>query len=87
MAELEDGSGCWAGIHPKTVVGHVHLQVAHLLETFRFYTDLIGFRVQAGNHSAAFLSAGNYHHHLGLNTWIGRGAPTPPPSAAPVTRL
>lgn len=67
-------------IHPKTTIGHIHLTVADLDRSLAFYRDLLGFEVtmQRGD-SAVFLSAGGYHHHLGLNTWAGKGAAPPPP--------
>lgn len=66
-------------IHPETTIGHVHLTVSDLDRALAFYRDLLGFEVTAryGDH-AVFLSAGGYHHHIGLNTWAGKGA-TPPP--------
>lgn len=67
-------------IHPKVSIGHVHLTVSDLDRSLAFYRDLLGFEVTAHyGSSAVFLSAGGYHHHIGLNTWAGRGA-TPPPS-------
>jgi catechol 2,3-dioxygenase len=64
-------------IHPQTTIGHVHLKVANLERAVKFYTEVLGFEVQQRlGDSAAFLSAGGYHHHLGLNTWESRnGAP------------
>lgn len=66
-------------IHPQTVIGHVHLKVSDIQRAVQFYTDVLGFEVQSlwGN-SAAFLSAGGYHHHLGLNTWESQGGSPPP---------
>ena len=63
---------------PGTRVGHVHLKVADLERSIAFYRDVLGFEEQQrfGN-SAAFLSAGGYHHHLGLNTWESRGGQPP----------
>jgi catechol 2,3-dioxygenase len=67
-------------IHPQTMIGHVHLKVADLDRAVKFYTEVIGLElVQRVGSSAAFLSAGGYHHHLGLNTWESRGGPPPAP--------
>lgn len=67
-------------IDPGTRIGHVHLKVADMERSLRFYRDVLGFEVmqQVGS-SAAFLSAGGYHHHLGLNTWESAGGKPPPP--------
>lgn len=64
---------------PLTRIGHVHLRVSDLGRSIRFYRDVIGLEVtQRFGDSAAFLSAGGYHHHVGLNTWDSRGgAPAP----------
>lgn len=65
--------------HPETMIGHVHLTVADLDRSLGFYRDLLGFEVTTRyGDSAVFLSAGGYHHHIGLNTWAGKGV-TPPP--------
>jgi len=65
--------------HPETIIGHVHLHVADLERSLAFYRDMLGFEITARyGDSAVFLSAGGYHHHIGLNTWAGKGA-TPPP--------
>lgn len=67
-------------VPPETVVGHVHLKVADLDRAIRFYSDVLGFQVmQRIGGSAAFLSAGGYHHHIGLNTWESAGGSPPPP--------
>jgi catechol 2,3-dioxygenase len=67
-------------IHPETRVGHVHLKVADLDRAIAFYSGLLGFDVtQRYGAQAAFLSAGGYHHHIGLNTWESLGATPPPP--------
>jgi len=67
-------------VHPETRIGHVHLKVADLDRAIKFYGDLLGFDLmQRYGTQAAFLSAGGYHHHLGLNTWESKGG-TPPPS-------
>ena len=66
-------------VHPETKIGHVHLTVADLDRALSFYRDVLGFDVTARyGRDAVFLSAGGYHHHIGLNTWAGRGAPRPP---------
>lgn len=68
------------GIHPQTRVGHVHLKVADIDRAIDFYAGLIGFDVtQKFGTQAAFLSAGGYHHHIGLNTWDSLGGSAPPP--------
>ena len=67
----------------RTVMGHVHLKVAAVAQTVVFYRDVLGFALMAQLGSqAAFLAAGDYHHHLGANTWESRGAPPPPPGSA-----
>jgi len=66
-------------IHPRTRIGHVHLTVSDLERSLAFYRDALGFEITARyGPDAVFLSAGGYHHHIGLNTWAGRGAPRPP---------
>lgn len=65
---------------PATRVGHVHLKVSDLDRAIAFYSGVLGFEVmQHYGRQAAFLSAGGYHHHIGLNTWESLGAPPPPP--------
>jgi catechol 2,3-dioxygenase len=72
-----------APIHPAVRVGHVHLRVADLERSLAFYRDGLGFGVVADGRAigldAAFLAAGDYHHHIGLNTWESAGASPPPP--------
>jgi catechol 2,3-dioxygenase len=66
-------------IHPQVRIGHVHLKVANLDRALRFYCDVLGFELtQRFGPGAAFVSAGGYHHHIGLNTWESRGGPPPP---------
>ena len=60
-------------------VGHMHLHVGDVDEGLAFYRDLLGFEEQANLGSAAFVSAGGYHHHLGFNVWKGRDIASPPP--------
>ncbi len=62
-------------------IGHVHLKVADVPRAASFYRDSLGLEEQATMPSAAFLSAGGYHHHIGLNSWQSRGAQPPPPGA------
>ena len=67
-------------IHPDTRVGHVHLKVADLDRAIAFYSGLLGFGLtQRFGSQAAFLAAGGYHHHIGLNTWESKGGTAPPP--------
>jgi catechol 2,3-dioxygenase len=66
-------------IDPGVRIGHVHLKVADLERSIAFYHGVLGFDVvQRMGDGAAFLSAGGYHHHIGLNTWESRGGPPPP---------
>lgn len=70
-------------IPPQTRIGHVHLKVSDLQRSLDFYCGLLGFdKVMAYGDQAAFISAGGYHHHIGLNTWHSKGAP-PAPEYAP----
>jgi catechol 2,3-dioxygenase len=66
-------------IPAETRIGHVHLKVADLDRAIHFYRDLLGFDLLFNRSSAAFLSAGGYHHHIGLNTWESQGGPPPAP--------
>ena len=67
-------------IDPRVGVGHVHLKVADLDRAVAFYRDVLGFEeTMRYGAQAAFLSAGGYHHHIGLNTWESAGGPPPPP--------
>ena len=69
-------------IHPDVRIGHVHLKVADLDRALHFYRDVLGFELtQRYGGEAAFLSAGGYHHHIGLNTWDSAGG-KPPPSGS-----
>src|SRR6188472_2663633 len=69
-----------APVDPGTRIGHVHLKVADLDRAIAFYGGVLGFELQQKYGSqAAFLSAGGYHHHIGLNTWESRGGTPPPP--------
>ncbi len=69
-------------IHPETRIGHVHLKVADLERSLRFYCGVLGFELtQKFGSEAAFISAGGYHHHIGLNTWESAGGSPPPPGS------
>ena len=67
-------------IDPRVDIGHVHLKVSDIERALSFYRDVLGFEVmQQYGDQAAFVSAGGYHHHIGLNTWESKGASPPPP--------
>lgn len=67
-------------IHPGVRIGHVHLKVSDLDRALAFYHGVLGFEItQRYGRQAVFLSAGGYHHHIGLNTWDSEGASPPPP--------
>lgn len=69
-------------VDPGVGIGHVHLKVADLERSIAFYRGVLGFELtQRLGDSAAFLAAGGYHHHIGLNTWESRGGSPPPPGA------
>ncbi len=69
-------------IDPGVRIGHVHLKVADLDRSLAFYCDVLGFELTGRmGTQAAFVSAGGYHHHIGLNTWHSRGGSPPPPEA------
>ncbi|RWZ54630.1 VOC family protein [Halobacillus fulvus] len=69
----------WQGLPAGTVMGHIHLHVSHLERAKAFYTDGLGFDIVSRlGDQALFISSGKYHHHIGLNTWAGVGAPEPP---------
>lgn len=66
-------------IDPRVDIGHVHLKVANLERAIAFYSGVLGFEItQRYGQQAAFLSAGGYHHHIGLNTWESAGGSPPP---------
>ncbi|WP_442597683.1 VOC family protein [Neobacillus sp. D3-1R] len=72
----------WKGLPSGTVMGHIHLHVAELKKTEEFYTKGLGFEVvNRFGAQALFISDGKYHHHIGLNTWNGVGAPMPSPNS------
>lgn len=86
LSELNGDDRPWEGVPAGMRVGHVHLHVADLDQAQAFYCDNLGFDLvtyypPASRASALFVSAGGYHHHIGLNVWAGVGAPPPPPDA------
>jgi catechol 2,3-dioxygenase len=67
-------------ISAETRIGHVHLKVADIERSLKFYCGVLGFElIQRYGSEAAFISAGGYHHHIGLNTWESKGGSPPPP--------
>jgi catechol 2,3-dioxygenase len=75
-------------IHPGVRIGHVHLKVADLDRALSFYRDVLGFELtQRYGRGAAFLSAGGYHHHIGMNTWESEGGVPPPPGTTGLYHL
>jgi len=82
------GEATAGAVPPGTRIGHVHLNVADLDASERFWCDIVGFDVTVrGYPGALFVSAGGYHHHVGLNTWNGPGAPPPPAGAVGMRRF
>lgn len=72
----------WNGLPAATIMGHIHLHVSQLAEAEQFYTQGLGFEVvNRYGAQALFISTGKYHHHIGLNTWAGIGAPRPAPNS------
>lgn len=77
-----------SSIHPEVRIGHVHLKVADLERAIAFYRDVLGFELtQRYGRQAAFLSAGGYHHHIGLNTWESQGGSLPQPGSTGLYHL
>ncbi|WP_181703484.1 VOC family protein [Chthonobacter albigriseus] len=75
LADGDAADAPWTGIPDGTVMGHVHLKIANVAETRRFYVDTLGFEAtEEGYPSALFIAAGGYHHHFGLNAWESAGA-------------
>lgn len=85
---MMDGSQTPRRIHPQTRIGHVHLKVADLARALNFYCGVLGFELtQRYGAQAAFVSAGGYHHHIGLNTWESLHGAPPPASATGLYHL
>lgn len=75
-------------IHPDVVIGHVHLKVADLERALAFYCGVLGFQLkQRYGRGAAFVAAGDYHHHIGLNVWESEGGSPPPPGTTGLYHL
>src|SRR5437762_3234382 len=75
-------------VHPEVRIGHVHLKVADLDRALAFYRDVLGFELtQRFGDQAAFLSAGGYHHHIGLNTWESANGDAPAPGSTGLYHL
>jgi catechol 2,3-dioxygenase len=80
--QADDHNATSSPIDPGTRIGHVHLKVADIDRALKFYCGVLGFELtQRMGPQAAFISAGGYHHHIGLNTWESRGG-SPPPAGA-----
>src|SRR6188472_4322065 len=81
MSSQQKRSGvAFAPLDPRVCIGHVHLKVADLERSLAFYCGVLGFELtQRYGKDAAFVSAGGYHHHIGLNTWESRGGSPPAP--------
>jgi catechol 2,3-dioxygenase len=83
LGELSGQPNGWSGLHPDTTMGHMHLHVAQLDLAESFYHEILGFDlVLRYGSSASFLATGGYHHHIGINTWAGIGAPPPPANSS-----
>jgi catechol 2,3-dioxygenase len=86
--EADAGDGTPDEVADGTRTGHVHLHVADLRDAEEFYAGTLGFEVTVRDYPGAlFLAAGGYHHHIGLNTWAGEGAPPPPPGSLGLRRF
>jgi catechol 2,3-dioxygenase len=81
LMAMVEGEEALPHASPDLRMGHVHLHVGDIEEALSFWRDLIGFEVMTRFPSAAFIAAGGYHHHLGLNTWRGEGVPPMPAGA------
>ena len=82
QAILAEADGTWSGLPQGTVIGHMHLSVSDLAQTAAFYTAILNFNIvcEYGG-QALFVSTGNYHHHIGFNTWHSAGRPALPEHA------
>ena len=87
FSHLTESDSVEAPMPDATKMGHVHLHVADVDEALGFYHDMVGFDVMGHIPSVGFVSAGGYHHHLGLNEWAGHGARPAPPGSAGLRRF
>jgi catechol 2,3-dioxygenase len=88
LQALPDEKNAGKPIDPGVRIGHVHLKVADLDRAIAFYCGVLGFELmQRYGTQAAFVSAGGYHHHIGLNTWESQGGPPPPPGTTGLYHL
>ena len=72
----EAGNKSWEGLSPKTIIGHIHLHVADLIQSEKFYKEGLGYNlVSSIPNQALFFSSGEYHHHIAINIWNGKGSP------------
>ncbi|MDQ2784558.1 MAG: VOC family protein, partial [Chloroflexota bacterium] len=78
LADAERANEPWTGLPAGTRLGHIHLQVGDIAQAATFYHDILGFDIVSAMPSALFVSAGGYHHHIGLNTWHSKGAAPAP---------
>ena len=81
LEEADSANLPWTGLPAGTHLGHIHLQVGDITQAAAFYHDILGFEVVVQMPGALFISAGGYHHHIGMNTWHSRGA-TPAPAGS-----
>lgn len=88
VAEEPGADSIWSGLEVGTAIGHVHLHVPSLQDAQTLYCDTIGFSPTVRSYPGAlFVAANGYHHHMGLNTWAGVGAPPPPENAVGLNRF
>ncbi|GAC1430210.1 MAG: catechol 2,3-dioxygenase [Ktedonobacteraceae bacterium] len=81
MAEGRRDTSVWSGLPAHTTLGHMHLRVANIPQGVQFYHGVLGFDIVLQMPSALFISAGGYHHHIGMNIWESRNGPQPPHNA------
>ena len=82
IAEGDAAGSPWTGLPSGTRLGHMHLQIGDINQAAAFYSGVLGFDIVARMPSALFISAGGYHHHIGMNTWHSRGATAAPAGVA-----